>query len=151
MTYIAYIGLGSNVGATTDNILRAVEAMQQIGVVPIAMSECITTAPVGDGLSGMFSNAVAKVRCELAPELLLAELLHIERQMGRDRSLGADRIIDLDVLVMRDAAGVWLRNSEHPTIPHPRMWERDFVMVPLGEVLSTDELRDLQVWQAQVL
>ena len=135
MPYIAYIGLGSNVGDTANNIAQAVQSLEDAGLVTERLSSLYATAPVGEGLTGMFHNAVIRMWTDLTAEKLLDLLLLTEKSLGRDRSKGRDRIIDLDVLLMQDlATGTWIR-CEHPIVPHPRMWLREFVIAPLGEVL----------------
>ena len=96
-----------------------------------AVSSVYETDPVGYADQPRFWNMAARVRTSLSAEALLAELIRIEQEMGRERTFrNAPRIIDLDILlygdVVRDVGGL--------TIPHPRMHERAFVLMPLVEL-----------------
>lgn len=99
-----------------------------------ARSQVYETAPVGVTDQPSFLNAAISVECMLPPEALLDELLRIERELGRDRSADAlrwgPRLIDLDVLWID---GVTL-GTERLTVPHPRLKERAFAIIPLLDV-----------------
>jgi 2-amino-4-hydroxy-6-hydroxymethyldihydropteridine diphosphokinase len=129
----AYIGIGSNLG---DRIRHCQQAIRAISSVPWAtgmrVSSLYETAPVPPASGGWFVNGVVSVETTLPPEALLQELLRIERVMGRAaaRERGEDRSIDLDLLLV-DSQVV-----ERPdfVLPHPRLHQRRFVLVPLCEL-----------------
>jgi len=128
----AYIGLGSNLG---DPQARLAAAMAALGRLPQSTLEAVSrvyrTAPVGLLEQPDFLNAVARLRTSLAPRALLEALLAIEQDQGRMRSTpNGPRTLDLDLLLHGEAC------IEEPglTVPHPRMTERAFVMVPLAEL-----------------
>ena len=129
----AYIGLGSNLG-DRERALRL--ALRKIGELPdtrIAQSSTLhETDPVGGPPQGKFLNAAARVETDLEPLELLRGLQKIEREMGRpaEHERWGPRAIDLDLLTYDDLA---LQTPEL-TLPHPRMQERPFVMIPLNEI-----------------
>jgi len=127
----AYVGLGSNLGDSVGEVERALE---EIAVLPgtelVARSSLYRTAPVDAG-GDDYVNAVAHVRTTLAPAALLAALRAIEHAHGRERPfVHAPRTLDLDLLLHGDA----VLASETLTLPHPRLHERAFVVVPLAEI-----------------
>ncbi|MBG80971.1 MAG: 2-amino-4-hydroxy-6-hydroxymethyldihydropteridine diphosphokinase [Phycisphaerae bacterium] len=134
MNVEGYIGLGSNIGDRIDAIMRAVEAIDAMsGVAAFRLSTLIETAPVGNQDQPDFVNAVLQVRSRLEPVQMLDQLLGLELEMGRDRSIGEDggpRLIDLDLLV-------WGDHQLHMPgliLPHPRLAERAFVLIPMVEL-----------------
>lgn len=127
----AFIGLGSNLGQRRANLLagwRRLEGHPRIRCLQI--SSPYETAPVDMASLNWFTNAVGKLETELSPEELLKVMLAVEREMGRDRHKGQDRIIDLDLLFYDDLV------QEDPScrIPHPEVAQRLFVLVPLAEI-----------------
>ena len=110
------------------------EIAERVGRVE-AISSCIETEPVGFDSVHLFLNMAVRVTTELNPYELLKVLKQLERDLGRTRKshdgVHYDRTIDIDILLY-DSLEV---NSEELQIPHPRMWERDFVMRPLKEIL----------------
>lgn len=134
MTHLVYLALGSNEGDRHTYMQRAIDSLaERVGTVE-AVSEWIETEPVGFVSSFAFLNAALRLRTHLEPLVLLEELQSIERHLGRKRKSHDgqhyDRTIDLDILLYDDI------RIEHPQlqIPHPRMWERPFVIGPLREV-----------------
>jgi 2-amino-4-hydroxy-6-hydroxymethyldihydropteridine diphosphokinase len=126
----AYIGLGGNLGDREATLREAVRRLDQLGRVT-AVSSLYETEPVGYLEQPPFLNAVAAVETSLAPEALLAALLAIERDLGRERTFrNAPRTLDLDLLLMDDE----VIDSPTLTLPHPRLHERAFVLVPLTEI-----------------
>jgi 2-amino-4-hydroxy-6-hydroxymethyldihydropteridine diphosphokinase len=127
-----YVALGSNLDAPREQVARG---MAEIGTLPetclLKRSSLYRTAPVGFLEQPDFINAVAMLETTLAPHALLDGLLAIERRHGRVREfLNAPRTLDLDVLLYGD-----LVLHEHGlTLPHPRMHERAFVLLPLAEI-----------------
>lgn len=130
----AFIGLGSNLNDPQRQIETAVRAL---GELPrstlLAVSPLYQSLPWGDPNQDDFINAVAMLDTELAALPLLASLLEIERQQGRDRSAArrnGPRTLDLDLLLYGD------QTFDQPQLqlPHPRMHERAFVLLPLADV-----------------
>jgi 3-oxoacyl-[acyl-carrier protein] reductase len=131
----AYIALGSNLGDRWANLAAAVRRLRaEPGLRVLAVSGYYETAPVDcPPGSGDFLNAVVAVETERPPEDLLTLLLHTERQLGRVRSdINAPRTLDLDLLLYGDR----VINTPELTLPHPRMHERAFVLVPLAEIAA---------------
>ncbi|MFC4728611.1 2-amino-4-hydroxy-6-hydroxymethyldihydropteridine diphosphokinase [Coralloluteibacterium thermophilus] len=131
----AHVGLGGNLGdvaASFDSALHMLDTLADTRVA--AVSRRYRTPPWGETAQPPFLNAVAALDTALAPEALLDALLDIERAHGRDR--GADalrwgpRTLDLDLLTYGE------RSIDTPrlTLPHPRIHQRAFVLVPLAEV-----------------
>jgi 2-amino-4-hydroxy-6-hydroxymethyldihydropteridine diphosphokinase len=126
----AYIGLGSNLGDRMATLRTAVQRLERLGRLS-GVSSLYETAPVGYLEQPAFLNAVVALNTELAPGDLLQALLGIERDLGRTRSFrNAPRTIDLDLLLVDD---VTLATTDM-TLPHPRLHERAFVLVPLAEL-----------------
>lgn len=129
---LAVIALGSNLA---DPVQQVEAALQQLAALPgirlTRRSSCYRTAPVGYADQPDFINAVCEVETSLDAPALLTQLLQLEQAFGRVRSFrNAPRLLDLDLLLMD---GVSL-DSEFLTLPHPRMHERAFVMLPLAEM-----------------
>jgi 2-amino-4-hydroxy-6-hydroxymethyldihydropteridine diphosphokinase len=146
---IAYIGMGSNqpssAGPPDATLAAAFTHLSSLGRI-IARSSLYSTAPVGFADQPRFINAVVALETGLAPNALLGELLSIERKFGRDRSGGipnGPRTLDLDILMMGDLC---VRETGLE-IPHPRLAERAFVLVPLNEVApqAVDPVQDRSV------
>lgn len=127
----AYVGLGANLGdpqAALRQALRDLAALPQTQLV--RASSLYRSAPV-DSSGPDYVNAVAEIRTTLSPDELLAELQGLEQAAGRERPWrNAPRTLDLDILLYDE---LQLR-SPTLTIPHPRMHERAFVLVPLAEI-----------------
>jgi 2-amino-4-hydroxy-6-hydroxymethyldihydropteridine diphosphokinase len=128
----AYIALGSNLGDPVAQVTSGIEALAMLPDSRLALiSSLYRTAPVGFLEQPEFVNAVAMVETALEPRALLAELLAIERRHGRVREVpNGPRTLDLDILLYGDTR----RDHAELTIPHPRMHERAFVLVPLAEI-----------------
>jgi 2-amino-4-hydroxy-6-hydroxymethyldihydropteridine diphosphokinase len=131
---VAAVALGSNLG---DRLALIGEARRRVGTLAgvreIAFSRIHETAPVGGVSQGAYLNAAMLVRTTRGAEELMRELLAIEAGMGRDRSREqrwGPRLIDLDLLLYGTAA----MDVPGLTLPHPRMYERGFVLVPLSEI-----------------
>ena len=128
----AFVALGSNLADPAAQVNAGFAALGALFATRvIARSSLYRSAPVGYAAQPDFINAVAALETTLAPRALLEELLAIERSHGRVREfLNAPRTLDLDVLLYGD-----LQLHEHGlTIPHPRMHERAFVLLPLAEI-----------------
>ena len=128
-----YLSLGSNIGERAENIARAIAELPGRGVRVVRRSSLYETEPVEFLAQGWFLNCVAEVETESAPVELMRELLEIERSMGRERVLlKGPRIIDMDILLF----GSEVVRGVELEIPHPRMVERRFVLVPLAEIAA---------------
>ncbi len=129
----AFIGLGSNLQSPVQQIHTAMDALK---ILPyshfLAASSLYRSKPVGLLEQPDFVNAVVKIETQLTPVKLLSYLHTIEKAQGRIRSKqrNAPRIIDLDLLLYGDI----ILNKKNLTIPHPRLTERAFVLVPLMEI-----------------
>lgn len=137
----AYVGLGGNLGDVAQTVRRALAALDAIpGTRVIDRSRLYRTPAWGPIEQPDFINAVAIVDTALGPHGLLAELLRIERAFGRDRERESarwgPRTLDLDLLLHGDA----VVDDEGLHLPHPRMHERAFVLVPLLDVAPALEI-----------
>lgn len=130
MTHRAYVGVGSNLGDRFENAERALASLGTLGTVA-RQSSFYRTAPWGNREQPWFLNAVALLETELEPHALLQRLHAIEEAMGRVRGerWGA-RTVDLDLLLFDDAQ----IDEEGLRVPHPHLYERAFVLVPLAEI-----------------
>ena len=128
----AYVALGANLADPETQVRAGIAALAVLpGTRLIAQSALYRTAPVGYADQPDFINAVAAVETHLTPRELLNALLDTEQNHGRVRAFAnAPRTLDLDVLLYGDAQ----IHEEGLTIPHPRMHERAFVLVPLAEI-----------------
>ncbi|HEY5056902.1 MAG TPA: 2-amino-4-hydroxy-6-hydroxymethyldihydropteridine diphosphokinase [Acidobacteriaceae bacterium] len=135
---LAAIALGSNLGNREANLREAIRRLRGLGEVR-AVSSFHETEPVGYTDQPRFLNAALLLETELAPVNLMAALLSIERELGRDRALSpakGPRTIDLDLLLY-DAMVLHVEaDATHPslTLPHTEMHKRRFVLAPLAEI-----------------
>ena len=130
MMATTYIGLGSNLGDRVATLRTAVQRLEILGGVN-AVSSLYETGPVEYLEQPPFLNAVIALDTALAPVDLLHGLLGIERDLGRVRSFpNAPRTLDLDLLMVDNV----ILDIPEMTLPHPRLHERAFVLVPLAEV-----------------
>lgn len=125
-----YLGLGANLGDRQENISRAIDMMPN-SVDVKRVSSYYETEPVGYARQPRFLNAVCEATTTLPPEELLAVLKEIEGALGRRPSFAnAARPVDMDILFYGDR----VMRSPDLIIPHPRIEERAFVLVPLEEI-----------------
>ena len=135
MAVISYIGIGSNMGRRKANIHKALEFLKRQNIKIKKISRIIETEPVDGPRQAKFLNAAVKTETDLNPQRLLDILKDIEKKMGRKKTVkNGPRPIDLDILLYADK----IIKSKRLTVPHPRMLKRDFVMVPLLEVASSE-------------
>ena len=130
----AYVGLGSNLGDRAAYLLLAVRGMLDAGLDVIRLSSIYETEPLDHEDQPLFLNLVAELRGSTlpAPDQLMARLLRIEYALGRKRDVPkGPRTIDLDLLIFKNHVS----DTEFLTIPHPRLPERRFVLVPLVEMV----------------
>ncbi|HXX15280.1 MAG TPA: 2-amino-4-hydroxy-6-hydroxymethyldihydropteridine diphosphokinase [Candidatus Eremiobacteraceae bacterium] len=128
---IVYLALGSNVGERENNIREAIRRLASSGVEITKISSIYETEPVDYLEQPWFLNAVLEGRTALAPQQLLTNLRQIESGMGSKKPFAkGPRLIDLDILLYDDVT------IETPDlwVPHPRMLQRNFVLIPLAEI-----------------
>ena len=134
--HVTYLGLGSNIGDKEANIRTALDRIQESVGDVVRQSALYVSEPWGFESDNLFVNAVACVHTTLTPRQLLAATQRIERKMGRKKksSKGVyhDRIIDIDILLYDDLH----LSAPDLVIPHPLMWQREFVMTPLREIID---------------
>ncbi|MGE6632296.1 2-amino-4-hydroxy-6-hydroxymethyldihydropteridine diphosphokinase [Bacillus sp. NPDC077027] len=132
MSNTAYIALGSNIGKKETYLKEAVKRLHQHPEVQVeAISSIYETAPVGYENQDDFLNMAVKISTSLRPMQLLKLTQHIENELGRTRDVRwGPRTADLDILLYNREN----IESEQLVIPHPRMYERLFVLVPMSEI-----------------
>lgn len=139
--HTVYLSLGTNLGDKEQNLLTAIaEIGRRIGPIK-AQSAFLATEPWGFESENTFLNASIRIETNLSPIALLDVTQQIERDMGRTQKSSAncqlstvnyqDRIIDIDILLYDDLH----IDTPRLTIPHPLMQQRDFVLIPLKEIL----------------
>jgi len=133
MAETIYLSLGSNLGDRESFLRQAVHLLSSMtGLKLLARSSVYKSAPI-DCPEGTpdFLNMVVKMDCTLAPEQLLDGAERLEREMGREHKNGTcSRVIDIDIILF----GERIFNNDRLTIPHPRMAQRAFVLIPLCEI-----------------
>ena len=135
-----YLSLGSNIGDREETLHRAIALIdERVGTVQ-RVSSFIETEPWGFKSKNRFLNAACKVLTTLSPEQCLERTQQIERELGRKKKskngVYHDRPIDIDLLMYGDLK----LSTPRLTLPHPHMEERDFVMIPLHEIMSPQVL-----------
>ena len=126
-----YIALGSNLSPRLSYLRNGILGLIQNGVKIQALSSVYHSSPVGNENQPFFLNAVAKGGTNLSPDDLLQVLLQIERENGRIRSIRwGERTLDLDLLLYDNLC----MQSSDLILPHPRIMERKFVLIPLIEI-----------------
>jgi 2-amino-4-hydroxy-6-hydroxymethyldihydropteridine diphosphokinase len=132
MSTLVYLSLGSNVGDCARNIREAVACLESAGHV-VAVSSFYETEPVEFTEQAWFLNCAVALETTKTPAQLMAALLTIEREMGRQRrQKKGPRIIDIDILLFGDM----MVDSPELTIPHSAMQQRRFVLEPLAEIAA---------------
>lgn len=129
----AYVGLGANVGEPARQLRAGVAALATLPRTRVLVcSSLYRSAPVGVAAQPDFINAVCALETELAPVELMRYLLGVEREHGRVRAAekGEPRPLDLDLLLY----GSLSMETDELTLPHPRLHERAFVLLPLAEI-----------------
>ena len=142
MNKTAYVAFGGNIGDTEKIIREAVDALTLVpGITVVQVSDIFETKPWGYEAQNNFKNACAKLDVVISPSALLGVCLGIEAAMGRIRSIkNGPRVIDIDVIMYEDET----IESEELILPHPRMWERDFVLMPLLQVINEDKKEKIE-------
>lgn len=136
MSHIVFLSLGTNLGDKEHNLHQAISEIQKrIGPIK-AQSAFLQTAPWGFESQNSFLNAAVKIETDLSPFAVLRLTQSIERDMGRTikshNGIYHDRIIDIDILLYDDLH----LSTPELTIPHPHINERDFVLIPLSQIIQ---------------
>ncbi|MCR5241323.1 MAG: 2-amino-4-hydroxy-6-hydroxymethyldihydropteridine diphosphokinase [Prevotella sp.] len=137
--HTVYFSLGSNLGDKEANIRTAIEKINELVGVVVRQSALLVTQPWGFESEHLFVNAAICCETDKTPREVLQITQQIERDMGRRKNTRTstgrrtykDRIIDIDILIYDDLT----INEPDLKIPHPLMYQRDFVMIPLNEIL----------------
>jgi 2-amino-4-hydroxy-6-hydroxymethyldihydropteridine diphosphokinase len=128
---IIYLSLGSNLGDRAAQLERAMEALAAAGVRVVRRSSLYRTEPVDISTQSWFLNCVLEAETDLMPRQLLRVLLEVERSLGGKKLVRrGPRAIDIDLLLY----GASVVHAPELQVPHPRMAERRFVLVPLAEL-----------------
>ena len=148
---VAYIALGANLGDAVQTVRDAIQAINELPQTEVTQQSSLYKTAAMESLPGApespdYVNAVIEIICHQPAYLLLKQLQKIEQKSGRNRPyLNAPRTLDLDILLYGDAH----IQTETLTIPHPRMWQRAFVLVPLAEIapglVSAERLEGVRV------
>lgn len=127
-----FISLGSNIGNRLDYLQRAVHLLQQVDKINVVkLSSIYETDPVGYEEQAAFLNMVVEIETLLTPHEVLKKCNQIEAKLGRTRDIRwGPRTVDLDILLYNEEN----MKTEDLIIPHPRMMERGFVLIPLVEL-----------------
>ena len=130
----AYLGLGSNIGDRKQQLLKAIDLIGNIkGIKVTKQSSIYETAPIGYTDQPNFLNLCFEIETELSPQQLLKHCLDIEQQLHRVREIRwGPRTLDIDILLYSDN----IIETDNLSIPHPRMQERAFVLIPLNDIAS---------------
>lgn len=133
----AYLSIGTNMGDRLSNLQNAVDSLRLLPETQVVeTSPVYETDPVGFEKQNDFLNIAVELETGLSSLALLGALLGIEAALGRVRLFkNGPRVIDLDLLIYGDE----IRNGKELTIPHPRMFEREFVLRPLCDLKSISE------------
>ena len=128
----SYLGIGGNIGDTKANIKDTIEFLKDNENIKVTrLSSLYETEPVGFTDQDWFLNIVVEVKTSLKPFELLKYCQQIENELKRERTIRwGPRTIDVDILLYEDYSS----DSEILTVPHPRMTQRAFAMVPLYEI-----------------
>ena len=130
---VAYLALGGNVGHRAANLSRALALLPQYGVRVLAVSPVYETDPIGYADQPPFLNAACRVETALSPRELLSAVKAVEAEVGRTPTFpNGPREIDVDIILYGDE----IVEEDDLVIPHPRMAERAFVLVPLADVAA---------------
>lgn len=126
-----YISLGSNVGDREQQIAAAIQALGARGIRVARQSSIYSTEPVDVATQSWFLNCVLEIETDLMPRQLLRSFKEIESELGRKHTVHrGPRVIDIDILLY----GSSVVHAPELEIPHPRMTQRRFVLVPLAEI-----------------
>lgn len=138
-----YLGLGTNLGAKSDNLAKAIALLESNSCAIVKISSFFESKPQGFESENDFLNQVVLVETDLSPFELLHQTQSIEKEMGRLQKSAqgySDRVIDIDILLFENV------ELNHPEliIPHPKMKERDFVQIPLNEIYDASSFKSCE-------
>lgn len=141
-----YIGIGTNIGDRSKNISDALDAVNHLPDTSVTkVSPVYETEPWGYTEQDNFYNVCAEIQTALSPNGILGACLGIEAALGRRRTFKyAPRVIDIDVLLYNDLK----MNTAELTVPHPRIAERAFVLIPLKDVFPELKTGDIDFTSA---
>lgn len=135
----AYLSLGSNLGNKEVNLNKAIRKIDDLAGQVLRSAQFFHSKPWGFNSKNNFINTVILIETPHQPQELLSILQNIEKHIGRkhktNKLLYEDRIIDIDILLYDDIQ----LDTPELTIPHPRMKERDFIMIPLKEIFERED------------
>ena len=140
---IAYLALGSNLGDRHANLRNALKQLERVGIHVVGKSKIYSSVSIGSGGIGEFLNAVVRIETGLTAPELLGMCQRVEASAGRRRPASGEhregpRALDVDILLFGDET----HDSPSLQIPHPRALSRDFVLMPLLDVLQSAEARE---------
>lgn len=134
-----FVALGSNVGDRMANLTQAVQLIDKIPLTCVVQVSHVYETEPAYGIKTPVANAVAEIRTELFPTVLLDQLLKVEDQLGRERDPKeaghGPRTVDCDLVFVEDEEHA----GRHLTLPHPHLGERDFVLVPMEDLMHDPE------------
>jgi 2-amino-4-hydroxy-6-hydroxymethyldihydropteridine diphosphokinase len=147
-THTVYLSLGSNLGDRDANLARALARLSEEGLRVVHKSSLYLTEPVEFTSQGWFLNLAVEAETSLMPRQLLHLIQRIERELGRRRMVrSGPRPLDLDILLY----GTSIVRTADLEIPHPRMAQRRFVLVPMAELAPTLRHPVLQLTMLELL
>ncbi len=131
------VALGSNIEPRLRYIERALTFIKNLPTTSIVKVATIYENPPIGNCDQMFLNTCALFSSNITPEIFMENLLHVEQQLGRVRAeISQNRTIDLDLIIAKQGAKPLVLQSSHLILPHPRMCERPFVMIPAKEIFK---------------
>ncbi len=132
-----FLALGSNLGDKLESLRSSLRMLRESGCKVTGVSSLYLTKPVGVTKQPDFLNAVVRIDTLYGPKALLGLCQMIELRLGRERTIRwGPRVIDIDIILYDDVS----MDEPGLTIPHPRMLERAFVMIPLAEIAPDAEV-----------
>lgn len=133
-----YLSLGSNLGNKKNNLMGAISDISKLEYTKLMKASCFyITKPVGYKNQDDFFNCCLEIKTYLSPNDLLIKIQEIENKFGRLRTVRfGPRTLDIDILLFNDIN----QSNKNLSIPHPRMFERAFVLVPLLEIINSDNI-----------
>ena len=145
----AYLGIGTNIGDRIENLQKAIDSLNLLPLTKVtAISNIYETDPVGYDEQGDFLNIAIEVETDVPAESLLGAALGIEAGIGRVRTVkNGPRVIDIDLLLYENEE----YNTPTLTLPHPRMFERVFVLIPLLDIDFQNALFDRNIIKNSVV
>ena len=144
----AYLGIGTNIGDREENLKSALNALNLLPMTKVtAVSKVYETEPVGFANQDDFLNIAVEIETELTADNVLGACLGIEAGLGRIRNIkNGPRVIDIDLLLYEEEK----YNTSSLVLPHPRIFEREFVLRPLLDIEFNNSLFDRE-WAQNIL